>query len=62
MFTEEWVCVMRPDHALAGTRLPLDRYASMNHLLINPAGEPRGWIDGLLAERGRTRHVAFTRD
>lgn len=60
LLDEDWVCVMRPDHPLAGTRMMLKAYADAQHLRVSPRGDPRGWVDDMLAERGRTRHVALT--
>ncbi|MGJ8562809.1 MAG: LysR family transcriptional regulator [Alphaproteobacteria bacterium] len=59
LFSEDWACVMRADHSMVGKRSTLDRYASVNHLLISAIGERRNWIDAALADRGRTRHVAY---
>lgn len=59
LFAEDWVCVMRQGHPMTGKRPTLDRYATVEHLLVSPMGERRNWIDSALAERGRTRHVAY---
>ncbi len=60
LLDEDWVCVMRPDHPLAGAPLTLDAYTNAEHLLVSPRGDLRGWVDDILAERGRTRHIAVT--
>lgn len=59
LFAEDWVCIMRHDHPMAEKKPAIDRYASAEHLLVSPMGERRNWIDSALAERGRTRHVAY---
>lgn len=59
LFAEDWVCVMRPEHPMVGKRPTLQRYSSADHLLINPMGERRNWVDEALAELGHTRHVAY---
>ncbi len=56
----DWVCVMRPDHPLAGTPLDLDGYANARHLLVSTRSEPTGWVDDVLGEIGRTRQVVLT--
>lgn len=59
LIDENWVCVMRPDHPMAGKPATLDRYCDVKHLLISPQGDRRNWVDSALAERGRTRHVSY---
>ncbi|GHB02143.1 LysR family transcriptional regulator [Algimonas arctica] len=59
LFAENWVCVMRPEHPMVGQRPTLARYSSAGHLLVNPMGERRNWVDEALADRGHTRHVAY---
>lgn len=59
LIAEDWVCVMRPDHPLAGKQQTLERYTSVDHLHVSPSGEQRNWIDDALAEQGRTRHIAY---
>lgn len=56
---EDWVCLARPGHPMAGKTPTLARYTSADHLLISPGGERRNWVDDALAELGRTRHVAY---
>ncbi len=40
--------------------MTLNTYTKVEHLLVSPRVGPRDWVDELLADRGRTRHVAFT--
>jgi DNA-binding transcriptional LysR family regulator len=57
----EYVCVMRRDHALAAAaRLTLDDYCKADHVRVNFAGRPRGFVDEALARAGRERRVALT--
>lgn len=60
LMAEDWVCVMRKGHPMVGKRPSLNRFASAEHLLISPMGKRRNWVDTALAERGLTRHVAYT--
>ncbi len=52
--------LMRADHPLAKGRLTLKRFAACKHLLITPRGDPSGFVDVALAERGLSRRVALT--
>jgi DNA-binding transcriptional LysR family regulator len=57
----QYVCVMRRGHALAGApRLTLDAYCKADHVRVNFAGRPRGFVDEALARAGRGRRVALT--
>lgn len=60
LIDSDWVCVMRSDHPLADTPLDLDTYTDARHLLVSTRSEPSGWVDDVLAEIGRTRHVVLT--
>ena len=60
LLDEDWVCVMRAGHPLAGTLMDLDAYTSAQHLLVSTRSEPTGWVDDVLAQSGRTRHVVLT--
>ncbi len=64
LLDEDWVCVMRPGHQLANAPITIDRYTNAQHLLVSRRrdahGSTRGWVDDILAEQGRKRHVALT--
>ena len=52
---------MRHDHALAGAgALTLDAYCAAEHLRVNFAGRPRGYVDAALSRLGRERRVMIT--
>lgn len=55
-----YVVLMRKRHPLADQNLTLNRYAAAQHLLVSPRGDPRGFVDTALAEKGLTRRVALT--
>lgn len=57
---EDWVCVFRPGHPLADKKMTLTTYANAEHLMVSTNIKPRDWVDDVLAERGRSRHVGFT--
>ncbi len=57
----EYVCVMRSGHDLAAApRLTLDDYCKADHVRVNFAGRPRGFVDEALIRAGRERRVALT--
>jgi DNA-binding transcriptional LysR family regulator len=59
LYQEDFVVGMRGGHPF--TRKPtLDRYLQMAHLLVSQTGDPNGFIDRVLTEKGRTRRVALT--
>lgn len=56
-----YVSVMRHDHPLAGRdTLTLDDYCAAQHLRVNFAGRPRGYVDEALSRLGRARQVVVT--
>lgn len=56
-------CVMRRGHPLARPgALTLDAYCAADHLRVNFAGRPHGFVDEELARLGRTRRVTMTVD
>ena len=57
LFTDDYVCAMRADHALAGTPLTLDSYIEAAHLLISVSQSGGDAIDGALAVEGRRRRI-----
>lgn len=52
--------VMRRNHSLAGEKLTLIRYAAAMHILVTPRGDPRGFVDEQMAEKGLTRRIGLT--
>jgi DNA-binding transcriptional LysR family regulator len=52
--------VMRRNHPLAEEKLTVARYAAASHVLVTPRGDPRGFVDEQLAEKGLTRRIALT--
>ncbi len=60
LYEEDFVCASRSDHPeLAGT-LDLDRYLSLRHLQVSTSGNPTGYVDAVLRDKGLTRTVALT--
>ncbi len=61
LYACRYVAVMRRDHALAARpALGLDDYCAAQHLRVNFAGRPHGYVDEALSRLGRTRRVVVT--
>jgi DNA-binding transcriptional LysR family regulator len=60
LLEDSYVVLMRPDHMLAEGRMTLQAYARATHILVTPRGDPRGFVDTALAQRGLTRRVGLT--
>lgn len=59
LYGEDFVLALRAGHPLE-KRLTLDRYCEMQHLVVSLTGNPYGFVDEVLAKRGRSRRVALT--
>lgn len=59
LHAEDFVVAMRAGHPFE-KRLTLDRYCEMQHLVVSLTGNPYGFVDEVLAKRGRSRRVALT--
>lgn len=58
---DDYVCLMAADHRLAKMKsISLAAYASADHLLVSPRGDPRGFVDDKLAAEGLTRRIVAT--
>jgi DNA-binding transcriptional LysR family regulator len=57
LFGDRFVCVLRKGHAAAKGRLDLETFLQLEHLQVAPRGKPGGYLDDLLAERGKRRRV-----
>lgn len=58
LFEDDFVCVARAGHPTVKKRLTLDRYTSLSHVLISPAGTPGSVVDEALAKQGLSRRIA----
>jgi DNA-binding transcriptional LysR family regulator len=59
LYEEDFVVAMRKGHAFA--RAPRqDAFCRSQHLLVSLSGEPRGFVDDLLARRGLKRRIVLT--
>lgn len=58
LFSDGFVCAVRMDHPRVKTRLSLDTYVSLRHVVVAPSGTPGSLVDTELARRGIRRRVA----
>lgn len=58
LITDRLVCVLREDHPAARRRLTLEQYVALEHIQVAPRGQPGGYVDDMLAERGLHRRVS----
>jgi DNA-binding transcriptional LysR family regulator len=60
LFSEPYVCVMRPNHPLAPQRLRYEDYMAAEHLAVTHMGEAIQALDVQLRKDGVKRRVAMT--
>ena len=60
LYEEDFICAGRGDHPNLGEPLDLDRYLALRHIQVSMKGNPSGYLDALLAEKGLKRNVAVT--
>lgn len=58
IITDRLVCVVRAEHPTVRKRLSLEQFVKLEHVQVAPRGQPGGYVDQLLAERGLERRVA----
>ena len=59
LFSEDFVIAARAGHPYL--RQPgLEHYGDQQHLVVSHAGDPHGFVDGLLERQGLSRRVALT--
>src|SRR6266436_5794037 len=59
LYDEDFVVAMRKGHRFA--RSPtIAAFCAAHHLLVSLSGDPRGFVDDLLAKRGLKRRIALT--
>lgn len=60
LYESGYVCVMRPEHPLAGAELTLDAYCAAHHLLVSFSGRAHGLVDQALTAVNRSRRIVLT--
>lgn len=59
LYNEDFVLAMRPDHAFL-SKPSLESYCDSGHLVVSLTGDPKGFVDEVLAREGRSRRVQLT--
>jgi DNA-binding transcriptional LysR family regulator len=59
LFEEDFVVAARIGHPI-GKRVTIEEYCAAQHLLVSRNGEPRGFVDDILEQRGHARMIALT--
>jgi DNA-binding transcriptional LysR family regulator len=59
LYDEDFVVAMRKGHVFARTPT-LSAFCRAQHLLVSLDGDPRGFVDELLAKRGLQRRIVLT--
>jgi DNA-binding transcriptional LysR family regulator len=59
LYGEQFVIVMRDGHPFADDPT-LQRFCQMQHLVVSLAGDPKGFVDEILASHGYLRRIALT--
>ncbi|MFO0577203.1 MAG: LysR family transcriptional regulator [Polyangia bacterium] len=58
LLTDRFVCVVREQNPVLKKRFSLEQFLQLEHVQVAPRGQPGGYLDDVLAERGVTRRVA----
>jgi DNA-binding transcriptional LysR family regulator len=58
LFDDRFVCLLRRGHPLAHKPLTLERFLSLQHVLVSPRGVGEAPVDAALRKLGRARHIA----
>lgn len=59
LYEEDFVLVMRAGHPF-GDKPGLGSYCEAQHLVVSLTGDPHGFVDELLVQKGRSRRVVLT--
>ena len=60
LYSDQFVCLMHKDHALAKGKLTLKAYANATHIMVAPLGKERGFIDEQLAKNDLQRQIRLS--
>ncbi|HYQ04871.1 MAG TPA: LysR family transcriptional regulator [Polyangiaceae bacterium] len=59
LFDDGFVCMVRKGHPLVQSKLTLERYLALRHVLVAPSGTSGSFVDSELERRGLVRRVAL---
>lgn len=61
LFDDRYVCAVSPDHPATGTKLSLEEFCTLDHVLVAPSSDGFfGPTDDALAKLGRARRVSVS--
>src|SRR5690606_5964392 len=60
LYEEEFICAVHHDRFDLDDSLELNRYLSLRHLQVSTKGNPSGYVDTVLSEKGLKRNVIVT--
>ena len=60
MFSDNYACVLRAGHPMAGKRLTLKRFVELKHALIAVTGVGKGHVNMVLESQGLSRDIVLT--
>lgn len=58
LLTDRLLCVVRRGHPAIRKSITLEQFVGLTHIQVAPRGNPGGYVDDVLRERGLTRTVA----
>jgi DNA-binding transcriptional LysR family regulator len=59
LFEDDFVCMVRRGHPLVKSRLRLERYVQLQHVVVAPTGQAGSVVDTELAKRGLSRRIGL---
>jgi len=59
LYEEDFVLILRRDHPFCA-HPSVEAYCASGHLVVSHSGDPRGFVDEMLASKGLARRVALT--
>lgn len=60
LYRDDFITMMRADHAVAGQAIDLERYLELGHVVVSITGTGRAWVDQALDRMGLVRKVKAT--
>ena len=58
LFVHHFVCLLRADHPIRGSRLTMTEYLSLEHAVVHSEGRSQEILESYLATHGLTRRIA----
>jgi DNA-binding transcriptional LysR family regulator len=58
LMTDRFVCAVRKGHPVVSERFTLDQFVRLLHVQVAPRGQPGGYVDDVLRQRGLSRTIS----